>query len=197
MDNKTQLIEKHKKYMLKQYLMRTAVFVSITAALVLVWSFYLHGYFSERLNPLISIAIIAYLIAFAFYKLKIWEILTDRSFSGIISNIYLKTTARKLHPANKMMSKEFIFEDTYNITIEKNRRHRNKKFVYNSNIPYDMPYKEGDSVSYYAGTNYPQFDDCMSDIKNYRKVCVWCGMPINPNDADDELCHFCHKGIIL
>lgn len=196
MDNKTQLIEKHKKYMLKQYLIRTGVFIAITAALVLAWSFYVHGYLSEKLNSQISYTILIILIAIAFYKLKILIIVTDRSFSGNVSAIRKKTILRNLHPTNAKSYREVVYEDIYTINIEKNGKTRNKKIVY-SNVGYDMPYKNGDSVNYYFGTNFPQFDDCMSDIKNYRKICVWCGTPINSKDVDDELCHFCHKGIIL
>lgn len=199
MKNMNRSLENYKKYLMKQYLIRIAAFIAITVSLVLLWRYYVHGYFSEKLNPVISYAIITYLIVFAFYKLKIWKIIIDRSFSGNILFIYKKTTLRDLHAENGrgFGFKDIVYEDTYTITIENNGRHINKAFVYRTNIPYDMPYKKGDSVIYYAGTKYPQFDDCMSDPKNFRKLCVWCGMPINPKDADDELCHFCHKGIIL
>ena len=180
----------------KQYLTYGLAFGIRAGIYCLIWYFFAHRYFSQRIGGKISVIIFIFLCFLSFARNRVWKIFTDTDFSGVITDIRITDTPVDIAPSLRVNLKRIAYKTNYIISVKTDREKRKKIKLEYTDQAHIMPYKTGDRIKYYAGTNYPQFDCPEGDDTEKRAVCVWCGMPVLRKDAEDEKCHFCHEDII-
>lgn len=156
--------------------------LAVDAFVAIAWGLYIHQYFCSRIGNGASITI-AYLICMIpAVKNRVWEFITDRSFSGeVISARYKESqTYDKEDPrisATKSLYTVILYIRTQKGVIIK------KSIASFEPMYQDMWYHVGDQVVYHRGTKFPL-------IKNGRRFCAWCGDSLRP---DSCFCSRCGK----
>ena len=178
-----------KKYVLKKYTKKIVLWLSVTAAIVLLLVFFGERTFG-KLNDIQQYLIYAVLTVLPFFIFKVYK-LFDRSWCGKIEKIDFKYTTdstRSFKPTlETLYRKESV---TFYITSDQGFKKINVfAGAVGTNRLADR-YHEGDNIVHIKGTEHYQVINSTDD----EAVCVVCG---SLNRKEHKECKYCNHTLLI